>query len=607
MRPYQTHSAPQEDAMKFEMPESLDGLEIAKIDELHRAAWEELTTITAKDDADVTAEEIEDLDKLQAALDTLETAKGAIELAAQERADKLAAARGRTAPADAEATENAEEGAEPEGEGDEGDPDAEPDGGADAEAEPEKEKELVTASARMRTVRSATRKAPDPAEVIPAGEDESPRNVLIAAAGIQAKDGRFEDLSVASAAWQSMVSKSPAAAGKVARGDFSDLKPVMKLSEKSVRQGFLQIEKPAGAFELDESASVAEQLRIIDEAADERKRFGSDGLARTALTAAGGWCAPSETLYDFCSYETVSGILDIPTVTIRRGGINFTKGPDYATLAATWGFTQTEAQAEAGTEKDCYAVECPPFAETRLDAVGYCVTAGVLTASPAGYPELIRRVLEIGTVAHAHKVNASVISRIQTIIGAATNYAEVGSATADILQALEIAALRLRYSLAMAENATVEVVLPIWAKGLIRADLSRRTGVDMLAVGDAEINRWLGARGVRAQFVYDYQPFATGNTGTWTAFPTALEFMMWPAGAFIKGTSPVIDLDTIYDSVGLSTNTFTAAFFEEGLLVANRCGFGVRYALTLSGLSGLTGLTGAAALGGGAGITYPSA
>ena len=575
--------------MKFQMPESLAGLDADALAKLHGDAWAEYTALLAKDDSEITTDELADIKALGAHLDTIEAGKAELEAAAQERAEALAAARGRTAPTAEVEAENAEEGAESEEEGGEGEESeaSDDEGGADAEAET-KEKELVTASARMRTVRSAARTSPKPEEVIEVA-DEAPKNALIAAAGIQAKDGRFTDLSHAAAVWQSMVSKSPAAAGKVARGDFSDLTPVMQLSERSVRQGFLQVEKPVGAFAIDEGDSVAAQLKMIDEAADERKRFGSEGLARTALTAAGGWCAPSETMYDFCSFEQVSGILDVPTVTIRRGGINFTKGPDYATLAANWGFMQTEAQAEAGTQKDCYAVECPPFAETRLDAVGFCVTAGVLTASPAGYPELIRRVLEIGTVAHAHKVNAQVISRIQTIIGAATDYAEVGSATADLLQAIDIAALRMRYSLAMAENATLEVVLPIWAKGIIRADLSRRTGVDMLAVGDAEINRWLAARGVRAQFVYDYQTFVTGNTGAWTTFPTSLEFMMWPAGAFIKGTSPVIDLDTIYDSVGLATNTFTAAFFEEGLLVANRCGFGVRYSIDVSALTGVTG------------------
>lgn len=599
--------------MKFKMPEDISGLSIEELAELEREAWEEYTSIVAKADDKITDEDLADLDKLDEAQTTLAAAREGLEQADQARADKLAAARSKVDAAEAGDDTDAEgdgddEGdaeGEDEGDGDDADADAEGDDeGADADAS-EEEKQLVTASAgKRRTVRTATKRTPKPREVIPASGGAS----LVAAANLPtiASNDTFKDLSAASSVWEQRIAKSPAASSRFQLG-IDDARP-MELGPNHVQQGFLKIKKADSDFATGLDASVDEQLRIIDAAADERQRFGSDGLAKRALTAAGGWCAPSETMYDFCSYETVSGILDIPTIQIRRGGINFTKGPDYATLAASWGFLQTEAQAIAGTEKVCYPVACPPFAETRMDAVGFCITAGVLTASPGGYPELIRRVLEIGTVAHAHKVNAQVVSRIQTIIGSAVDFTELGSATADILGAIDLAALRMRYSLAMAENATLEVVLPIWAKAIVRADLSRRTGVEnFLAVTDQQINSWLAARGVRVQWIYDYQPLAAGNTDTWKRLPNVLEFMMYPAGAFIKGTSPVIDLDTIYDSVGLSTNTYTAAFFEEGLLVANRCGFGVRYSISLAGLSGLTGLTGAAALGGGEGITFAAA
>jgi hypothetical protein len=360
----------------------------------------------------------------------------------------------------------------------------------------------------------------------------------------------------------------------------------MELGKGHTRQGFAKIKKPDNAFGITEGMSVEQQLEVIDQVSNEQVRFGKEGLAKAVL-ASGGWCAPSETIYDFCSYETVSGILDVPTLNMPRGGINYTKGPDYSTLAASWGFIQTEAQAEAGTAKVCYEVECPPFLETRLDAIGFCVTAGVLTN--AAYPELINRVLEIGAVAHAHKVNAYVIGKISTMIGAAIAPTALGSASVDILDAVDLQAMRVRYQLAMAENASLEVVFPIWAKGIFRADLARRTGMAELAVSDAQIQSYLAARNVRAQWVYDYQPLASANTGTWTSLPDTLEFMIYPAGAFVKGELSVIDLDTIYDSVGLSTNTYTAAFFEEGAQVFNRCGFGVKVSLDVTCLAGVTG------------------
>ena len=192
-------------------------------------------------------------------------------------------------------------------------------------------------------------------------------------------------------------------------------------------------------------------------------------------------------------------------------------------------------------------------------------------------------------MAHAHKVNASVISRILGYVGAAVDHAELGSATADILDAVELQAMRLRYTYSMDPDATVESFFPVWAIALFRADLARRSGVDMLAVSRADVERWFSVRGVRAQWVYDWQNFTAANSGTWTSLPDVLEFVMYPAGAFVKLTTNVVSLDTIYDSVNTSTNTFTAAFFEEGLAVANTGASGVRVSVTVTDLYGRTG------------------
>jgi hypothetical protein len=51
----------------------------------------------------------------------------------------------------------------------------------------------------------------------------------------------------------------------------------------------------------------------------------------------------------------------------------------------------------------------------------------------------------------------------------------------------------------------------------------------------------------------------------------------------------VIDLDTVYDHANLVTNTYTAAFFEEGFAVANTCGTGVKVTIDVSCLAGNTG------------------
>lgn len=566
--------------MKFQMPESLDGLSIAELDELYLAGLEESQAIADVGDDEITDDQLNDLEGLNGHLDAIAEARGAIEAAAADRANRLAAARGKVA----EASTPAEDPNDDDG-GDEG----EPEGDDEPESSDvvEEVQEPVAASATHRpVVRNAARNVPQPE--LP----ELPRgSALVAAANLPRIESghNFKDLSEAAQTWGTFASKG-AGGSSSAMLNYSDIAMVdpQQLTKNKQQLGFMRIQKPENEYGIREGMTVEEQLDVIDKAANERTKFGSGGLARAVLAAAnGGWCAPSETIYDFCSYETVSGILDIPTVNMPRGGIKYSKGPDYATLAAGWGFLQTETQADASTAKVCYPVACPPFVETRLDAVGFCVTAGVLTNTT--YPELIRRVLEIGAVAHAHKVNAYVIGKISTAIGAAINATEIGGVISDVLDAVDLQAQRIRYQLAMAENATLEVIMPVWAKSILRADLGRRTGMDQLAASDAQLTSYFAVRGVRVQWVFDYQPLDTTSTATWTKFPVALEFMMFPAGAFVKGALPVIDLDTIYDSVGLSTNTYTAAFFEEGVQVFNRCGFGVKAAVDITKLSGRTG------------------
>lgn len=552
----------------FTMPESLDGLSLDDLTKLYDEAMSESLPLVSKNDADLSDDEAARLIALSEALTTIDERRDVLKGEAQERTDKLAAARGKVADAQASTVDP-----EPEPEGDD-DEDEESDDDADDDAAADKEKELVTASA-SRTVRKARENAPDPVDVVPTPVGST----LIAAANLPSvsANDEFTDMTHAAKVFGQRAAKGPAAGSSFMVENGAQY----GLSDHHTRLGFAKIKKPAMEFALTTGMTAADQMAMIDRAADEKR------LAGGSLIAAGGWCSPSETVYDFCSFETVTGILDLPTIDLSRGGLIYSKGPDYAAIAASWGFMQTEAQAEAGTAKVCYAVECPPFTEVRLDVIGFCITAGILTN--ATYPELIRRVLEIGAVAHAHKVNAYVIGKLSTLIGAAVDFAEVGSATADLLDALALAGDRLRYSYSMDPKATLEVVLPFWAKRIIQSDLSRRNGVDLLAVSDADISRYLAARNIRVQFVYDYQNLTSASTDTWTSWPDSLEFMIYPAGAFVKGTTDVIDLDTIYDSVNTSTNTYTAAFFEEGVQVFNRCGSGLKYTVDISCLAGVTG------------------
>jgi hypothetical protein len=555
----------------FEKPETYEGLDLDALRALSAEAMTEARELAAKDDADLTDDDLDRATALMADSAEIDAEIATREEADQARADRIAALREQTAPQDSTPDVPVEPDEEEESEEDAEESDD------DAEAKTQKEVVVASAPAPRRTVAIAQKKAPEP----PAPE-KTAGAVLVAAANVPGFNQGEELLDLDRVA-EAFLARARTFTGGKMDGQ-KQMKPgVYGLTKNAQRYGVARIQKPENEFTTGMDQPLDAQFQTVMAAAKESRLPGG------SLVAAGGWCAPSETLYDFCSLETAEGLLSIPEVTARRGGINFTKGPDFAAFLADVdsGFIQTETEAEAGTVKPCYAVECPPFTEVRLDVVGFCITAGLLTN--AAYPELVRRILELAVVGHARRVNAATISRISAAIGATIDHAEIGATTSDVLDALVLQATRLRTMYAMSPNATIEAVLPVWAKEIFRSDLSRRTGVDMLSVGDAQINSFLGARNLSAQWVYDYQPFNATSTGTWTSFPDTLEVMLYPAGTFVRLTNDVIDLDTVYDHDLLTQNTYTAAFFEEGFAIANTCGSGVKVTIDVSCLAGNTG------------------
>ena len=295
-------------------------------------------------------------------------------------------------------------------------------------------------------------------------------------------------------------------------------------------------------------------------------------LQGQSLIAAGGWGAPSERSLDFCSIETTDGLLDLPEVTVTRGGLEFTKGPDFASvLASATGFwDMTEAVAEAGTElKTALRPAVPTFTDVRLDAVGFMLEAGLLMRN--AWPELIQRYAEMALVAHAHKVSAKSLKQLKAIIGAAIEAPNgVGNAI-DILHVVEVVAAGERQRYAMGLNDTLEAIIPLWLKPAIRADLANRTGVDMLTVTDAQIDAFFAARKVRVQWIYTEQKLDVTTAGVALSYPDKVEVSMYPAGTFVRGVTEVISLDTVYDSVNLKKNDFVHLFVEQGTAVVNPC------------------------------------
>lgn len=341
--------------------------------------------------------------------------------------------------------------------------------------------------------------------------------------------------------------------------------------------------------------SERHSLAVVRKSFDERATVGSPESAEAAmafavneknlpggsLVAAGGWCAPSETVYDLLEDESRDGLVSLPEINVTRGGIKFTKGPKFADLYAAPSFNFTEEEAKAGKyqptsatdptnkvgAKPVYSVPCTEFEEVRLSAAGMHIQAGLL--QQRGYPELVARTIRGALVAHEHKMSERIIAAMEAKSTAVSMDAGQIGALAPVLTAIELQVEHYRYAQRLSRSTTLEAIFPYWVRGAIRTDLSRRQGVDLTDIPDSRIDAWFKSRGVNPQFVYDWQAI-TGEAGAFKAWGASVKFLLYSAGTFVKGGQDVITLDTVYDSTLLGQNDYTALFTEEGYLVAKR-------------------------------------
>lgn len=425
----------------------------------------------------------------------------------------------------------------------------------------------------------------------------------------------------------------PHTAGLLQRGVGQEFSGITEISETLIhsaqsvgrnsggRYGIAQFDRSRGAeLTIGEREHGNEVMRKIRQARSEYNLSGGS-LAKSwqqsvektgSLTAAAGWCAPSQNDYSLClNWSAGVGLLDLPTVTAPRGGINYTDEPDfptiYANAIAVGGGSNllTEAQVIADTAKTCSEIPCPTFEDRRLDVAALCIRASFLQA--AGYPEVVNAWIDGLMAAHDQEINRNIIAQIITRAGAATVFAspdpDGDSFTSALLAAVELAREDLMYRFMLPRNSTIEVVFPYWVLAQMRADLSRRTGVDMLTVGDAALAAMFSARGARVQFVRGWQdglitggaldpafPGGDAAAAFMTALPSTVSFLAWPAGAVVLARQDVVTLTNVYDAASLAQNEYTALFTEEGYAPLFPCPGQRLY--TVTGCIG--GITGAA-------------
>lgn len=348
-------------------------------------------------------------------------------------------------------------------------------------------------------------------------------------------------------------------------------------------------------------ADLPREVKLLENGHDIRAelerltRTLPDGTPVTAesLVAAGGWCAPSETLYTFCDVPAATDLLSVPEITINRGGVRWPVEPDLTSIFANfqWFFTEPQLEALDGTQyKDCIVIPCPDeFEELRLSVIGYCVEAGILQTQ--GWPELIEWFMQQLVAEHLRAVSRRSI--IDIVNGSTLNTflaADLIGTAGAVLNSLALSAYNIRTARGLGANAVIEGFAPTWLAEVLKADVAYYQGIDTKNVTTSMVLGWLSARNIALQFVGDWQTRDTGlpgNLGT-IHWPTQVDVALYPAGTWFRAMQPVIEVGVMYPKEQLQGNTYTRMFTEDAIAIGRRChpSTVVRIPITVDGTVG---------------------
>lgn len=355
------------------------------------------------------------------------------------------------------------------------------------------------------------------------------------------------------------------------------------------------------------------------DAAFQKLKNASDSAGKEgALVAANGWCAPSEPDYSICSPITTDGLFNAPEMVLRRGGLLHNQGLDFADFFGNDlvlpipGFNiLTEAQVIADTAKTCVEIPCPSFVDDRLNVAALCLTGSLL--QNRGYPEFVSEFVRGATAAMAHLVSREIVNEIETnstaiVLSTLDPWATDGSVWSQLMGAIDMVAMNVRYAYRTSRTQTVEMVFPYWVKTALRSDWLRRNATHTEELTDQMIDAALARRNVTVQWIYNWQDAFDPTNGAGAIDvnhqfgnpagpiaaalfnnPTSVTFLVYLPGTWVVGRQDVVRLDTVYDSTNLQQNLVTQLFVEDGFKPMKMCQFSWAYTINICA-NGSTGV-----------------
>jgi hypothetical protein len=224
-----------------------------------------------------------------------------------------------------------------------------------------------------------------------------------------------------------------------------------------------------------------------------------------ALVAAGGLCAPPQTLYDVQVLGSVARPIKaaLAPFQVDRGAIQFRPNSSAATAlttgtgtgVGTW--TVDQDASSSGDTKGCYVVDCPAIQEAEIQAIYLCLEFSNITARFD--PETTAANIRQGMIAHARRAENELLRQLQAT-SKVLSAAKVIGATRDILANLDKAVAYYRNRHRLDDALSLTFIIPAWVRYMIRTDLARQMAAgdwqSALSISDQMIAQWFSQRGV---------------------------------------------------------------------------------------------------------------
>ncbi|MER6367430.1 major capsid protein [Streptomyces mirabilis] len=411
----------------------------------------------------------------------------------------------------------------------------------------------------------------EPAAVEPAVEAEPAKETVTAAATVK---GRSLDLSRVRAHQPRVLPADPNPRPEItASVDVPGYQPGQALDMAGVTEGIIRranaLKTAGGGVGLtasyrlpfpeqlivNDSSSGTEGTRAVVLAGDQSRLNGGD------LVASGGWCAPSETVYELTGMSCPEMLWDLPEIQLARGGLRYFPMPSLDVAAMT--FVHTEADDISGAVKPCFRIPCPDPVEVRCEAIGACLESGILTQRH--FPELVAYYQSLAMVAHEIRIRQELFTQAVAASTAVTIAATFGAFSA-MFAAVALQAADMTEKLSLCANINIEVVFPWWARNLFLADIARQNGVPLSDISTRDVINAFAELGISIQWARGLNPAVPTEIGGPTPavdWPSTIPFLIYPAGTFEAGRGGEISLGVIHDSTKFSVNDYTALFTEE--------------------------------------------